>query len=74
MKLLLLSCNAARPDKRAITKMLEDVAIGMDNGLARELTDILLNGSEIDIEVNDKSHNSAMRSIRKLDIEYEIVE
>ena len=74
MKLLLQSCNAARPDKRAITKMLENIALGMDNGLARELTDILLSGSEVDIEIDDKSHNSAMRSIRKLDIDYEIVE
>jgi len=74
MKLLLLSCTAARPDKRAITKMFEDIALGMDNGLARELTDILLNGSEVDIEINDKSHNSAMRLIRKLNIDYEIVE
>ncbi|MFT4758625.1 MAG: hypothetical protein ACI9XO_000523 [Paraglaciecola sp.] len=74
MKLLLQSCNAARPDKRAITKMLEEIAIEMDNGLARELTDILLGGSEIEIDINDKSHNSAMRSVRKLKIDYEIVD
>lgn len=74
MNLLLLSCNAARPDKRAITKMLEDIAVDMDNGLARELTDILLSGSEVEITIDDKSHNSAMRSIRKLNIDYEIVE
>ena len=74
MTIQLLSCNAARPDKRAITKMLEDIALGMDNGLARELTDILLSGSEVEIEIDVKTNNSAMRSIRKLDIEYEIVE
>ena len=74
MKLILLSCTAARPDKRAITKMFEEIAVGTDNSLAREFTDILLNGTEVEIEVEDKSHNSAMRLIRKLNIDYEIVE
>ena len=74
MKIRLLSCNAARPDQRGIIKMLQDIAVHTDHSLARELADILLNGSEIEIEVQEKSQNSAMRSIRKLEIDYEIME
>ena len=73
MKIQLLSCGAQRPDRRAITKMLEEVA-NIDNSLAREFTDYLLDGSSVDIEVSSKTTSSAFRSLRKLDIDYEIMD
>lgn len=73
MQIQLLSCNAARPDQRAIAKMLEEIAGEIDSSLARELTGILLDGSPIDIEVTSNT-SSAFRALRKLDIDYEIVE
>lgn len=73
MNLNLLSCDAQRPDKRAIAKCLEEVA-NMDSSLANELTSILLEGDQIEIEVSDKNSSSAFRALRKLDIDYEIVE
>lgn len=74
MNIKLLSCDAARPDKRAISKMIVDLAMGMDSSLANELTNILLDGDFVEIEVDDKHSSSAFRTIRKLDIEYEIIE
>ena len=68
-----LSCDAVRPDRRAIAKMFEEIA-GADAGLAREYTDILLDGSPVEIEVSSKTTSSAFRSLRKHDIDYEIVE
>lgn len=73
MKINLLSCDAARPDKRAIANCLTEIA-SLDSSLAYELTDILLEGDPVDIEVQDKNSSSAFRSLRKLDIDYEIVE
>ena len=73
MKIRMLSCTAARPDRRAISKMLEEIAEGADSSLAQEFTDILLDGSEVDIEVSDKTTSSAFRALRKLDIDYEIL-
>jgi hypothetical protein len=72
MKLNLLSCDADRPDRRAIAKCLADIA-NMDDSLAKELTDILLEGDVIDIEV-DRNSNAPLRALRKLSIDYEIVE
>lgn len=73
MKLNLLSCDAIRPDKRAIAKCIEEVS-GVDASLAREFTDIILEGDPVDIEVDDKNTSSAFRALRKLNIDYEIVE
>ncbi len=73
MKIQLLSCSAARPDRRAISKMLVETADGMDPSLATELTDVLLDGSEVEIEVSF-NESSAYRALRKLNIDYEIVE
>jgi len=42
--------------------------------MSNELTDILLEGDPVDIEMKDKSASSAFRALRKLDIDYEIVE
>ena len=73
MKIQLLSCNAARPDRRAISKMLVETADGMDQSLATELTDVLLDGSEVEIEVSF-NESSAYRALRKLNIDYEIID
>jgi len=73
MKIQLLSCRAARPDRRAIAKMLLETADGMDQATATELTGFLLDGSEVEIEVSF-NESSAYRALRKLDIDYEMLE
>ena len=74
MKLNLLSCDAARPDKRAISKCIIEISLNMDESLSNELTDILLEGDSVTIDVDDKDSGSALRALRKLSIDYEIVE
>ncbi|MGK0391526.1 MAG: hypothetical protein ACI94Y_004291 [Maribacter sp.] len=74
MKLNLLSCDAQRPDRRAISKCIAEISSNMDESLSSELTDILLEGDLVDIEVDPKNSSSALRSLRKLGIDYEIVE
>jgi len=74
MKINLLSCDAQRPDKRAIAKCIEEIAENMNSSLANELTEILLEGDAVAIEVEDKNRGSGLRAFRKLDIDYEIVE
>ena len=74
MKLNLLSCEAQRPDRRAITKCIVEISSNINESLANELTDILLEGDAVDIEVKDKDSGSALRALRKLDIDYEIIE
>jgi hypothetical protein len=73
MKLNLLSCDAQRPDKRAIAKCITEIS-NVNGALANEFTDILLEGDPVDIEVSDKNSGSALRALRKLDIDYEIIE
>jgi len=73
MKLNLLSCDAQRPDRRAITKCITEIS-SHNESLAAELTDILLEGDAVDIEVTDKHSGTALRALRKLNIDYEIVE
>lgn len=73
MKLQLLSCSAQRPDARAIANMLEEFAVGMDAIDAREQTGFLLEGDMLEIEVDDHA-DRAMRAIRKLSIDYEILD
>lgn len=73
MKLKLISCIADRPDRRTIARTLSDIGDDVDSNLGNELTDILLEGSPIEIEVSF-NESSAFRSLRKLDIDYEIVE
>ena len=58
MNVNLIECTAAKPDKRAIARMLEEIA-GMDAGTAREMTGILLDGDPVEIEVDDNSASSA---------------
>jgi len=74
MKLNLLSCDAQRPDRRAIAKCIVEVSENISESLAKELTDMLLEGDAVDIETEDKNSGSALRALRKLDIDYEIIE
>jgi hypothetical protein len=74
MKLNLLSCDAQRPDRRAISKCIVEISSNIGDSLSNELTDILLEGDAIDIEIDDKNSGSALRSLRKLSIDYEIIE
>ncbi|MDB4438812.1 hypothetical protein N9176_01040 [bacterium] len=74
MKVNLLSCDAQRPDRRAIARCIAEVSVNMDDSLSSELTDILLEGDPVDIEIEDKNSSSAYRAFRKLGIDYEIVD
>ena len=74
MKIRLLSCDAAKPDKRAITKMLEDIAEGISNYDAQDFTEYLLEGDPIEITVSDKNSSSGIRALRKLGIDYEMMD
>ena len=74
MKLNLLSCDAQRPDRRAIAKCIAEVSSNIGESLSNELTDILLEGDAVDIEVEDKNSGSALRTLRKLSVDYEIIE
>ncbi|AUC79843.1 hypothetical protein CW736_10930 [Nonlabens sp. MB-3u-79] len=74
MKLNLLSCDAQRPDKRAIAQCIAEISFQMNASLSNELTDILLEGDAVDIEVEDKNTATALRLLRKLSIDYEIIE
>ncbi len=74
MKLNLLSCDAPRPDKRAISKCISEIATNIDGSLATEFTDILLEGDAVEIEIDGKTTSSAFRSLRKLDIDYEVLD
>ncbi len=74
MKLNLLSCDAQRPDRRAIAQCIVALSSNMNESLSNELTDILLEGDAVEIEVEDKDSGSALRALRKLSIDYEIIE
>jgi hypothetical protein len=74
MKLNLLSCDAPKPDRRGISRCIAEISTNIDEYLANELTDILLEGDPVDIELSDKNTSSAFRALRKLGIDYEIVE
>jgi len=73
MKLNLLSCDQDRPDRRAIARMIGEIADNVDHNLANEFTDIIIEGSPVEIEVSF-NESSAFRALRKAGIEYEIVE
>jgi hypothetical protein len=74
MKLNLLTCNAPRPDKRAISKCIVEISSNINESLSYELTSILLDGDAIDIEIDNKNSGSSLRALRKLSIDYEIIE
>ena len=69
-----MSCDAQRPDRRAIAKCLSEYSANMDDSLSNELTAILLEGDAVDIELEDRNASSGLRALRKLSIDYEIVE
>lgn len=74
MKLNLLSCSAPRPDRRAIAKCLADISTNIDESTSVKLTGFFLEGDTVEIEIEDRSSGSAMRTLRKLGIDYEIIE
>ena len=74
MKLNLLSCDTVRPDRRAISKCIAEISSNIDESLSIELTSIILEGDTVDIEIEDKNSGSALRALRKLNIDYEIIE
>ena len=74
MKLNILSCDAQRPDRRAIAKCIAEISSNIDESLSNELTDIFLEGDAVDIEIEDRNPGSALRALRKLSIDYEIIE
>mgnify|MGYP006083653445 CR=1 FL=1 len=74
MKINLLSCDAQRPDQRAIARCISEISFNMDASLSNELTSILLEGDAIEIEVEDKNTSSALRALRKLSVDYEILD
>jgi len=74
MHINLLSCTSQRPNKRAIANCIAEISVNVSDSLANEFTEILLEGDVVDIELNDKSKSSGLRALRKLDIDYEIVE
>ena len=71
MNLNLISCDAQRPDKRAITNCIAEISPSSNASL---LTEILLEGDAVEIEIQDKNTGSALRALRKLQIDYEIIE
>lgn len=74
MKLNLLSCNAQRPDRRVISNYIQEISFNLDSNLSNELTDILLEGDAIEVEIEDKNSGSVLRTLRKIGIDYEIFE
>ena len=74
MKLNLLSCDCLRPDKRAIAKCIVEISTNINESLSNELTNILLDGDAVDIEIDNKNSGSSLRALRKLNIDYEIIE
>lgn len=74
MKLNLISCAAQRPDRRAIANCISEISQDGNDSLSNELMDILLEGDVISVEVEDKNSGSALRALRKLSIDYEIVD
>ena len=61
MKLNLLSCDAVRPDRRAISKCIAEISSNIDESLSIELTSIILEGDPVDIEIEDKNSGSALQ-------------
>jgi hypothetical protein len=74
MELNLLSCEAPRPDKRAIAKCIAAVSLNISESLSNEFAAILLEGDSVTIELNDKNAGTALRAFRKLSVDYEIIE
>jgi len=74
MKLNLLSCDAQRPDRRAIANCISEISPNTDESSSNTLTDMLLEGDAVAIEMENKNAGSALRALRKLSIDYEIID
>ena len=74
MKINLLSYDGLRPDKRAIAKCIVEISTNINESLSNELTNILLEGDAVDIKIDNKNSGSSLRALRKLNIDYEIIE
>ena len=74
MKINLLSCDAQRPDRRAIAKCIAEISSNIDESLSNDLTYMLLEGDAVDIEIEDRNSGFALRALRKLSIDYQIIE
>ena len=74
MKLNILSCDAHRPDRRAIAKCISEISSNINESLSIEFTEIILEGDSVEIEIDDKNSGSALRAFRKLSLDYEIIE
>ncbi len=74
MNIQLLSCDAQRPDRRAIQQAMALYGFEVSDSLAMELTDILLDGDAVDIGLIENSSNSALRIFRKLGVDYAFVD
>lgn len=74
MKVRLISCNAPKPDKRAMTKLFEEIGEGVSNYDAQDFTEFLLAGDPVEMTIADKNSSSGTRALRKLDIDYEMID
>ena len=72
MTIKLLSVDNPRPDRRAIAKVIAEHT-DTDPGTASEYTDFLIDGSEVEVTISS-NESSAFRALRKVDVDYEIVE
>jgi hypothetical protein len=73
MQIRLLTCDATRPDKRAIIGLLQEIGEGVSDFDAQDYCDILLAGDPVEIAIADSNSSSALRGLRKLDIDYEMM-
>ncbi len=73
MKINLLSCEAQRPDRRAISHCFQELSSDLDASSAQELTAILLEGDAIEIDIDNPNTSSCFRALRKLNIDYEMM-
>jgi len=74
MNIRLLSCDAPKPDKRAMTKLFEEIGEGVSNYDAQDFTEFLLSGDPVEMSIADKNSSSGTRALRKLGIDYEMMD
>lgn len=72
MKIRLLSVENPRPDRRAIAQVLTEHT-DTDAATAREYTEFLIEGSPVEVSVTT-NQSSAFRALRKVEVDYEIME
>ncbi|MFC4635535.1 hypothetical protein ACFO3O_16615 [Dokdonia ponticola] len=64
MKLNLLSCDALRLDRRAISKCIAEISNNMNESFSNELTTILLEADVVAVKMEDKNAGFALRALR----------